>query len=163
MIVRRSRGTWVIATTFVAALLLTVLPLPDWALRLQPEWMMLVLIYWCLALPERIGVGTGWSMGLILDVVHDTVLGQYALSLTIVAFLALYLHRRLRLLPVWQQTLSIFLLVFIGQVLVLWVKGLTGNLVWNISYLLPPLISAVLWPAVFAILRGLRRRYAPRA
>lgn len=162
MIVRRSRGTWIIGTSFVAALLLTVLPLPNWALSLQPEWVMLVLIYWCLALPERIGMGTGWVMGLILDVVHDTVLGQYALSLTIVAFLALYLHRRLRLLPVWQQTLSIFLLVFIGQVLVLWVKGLTGNLVWSISYLLPPLISAVLWPAVFVILRGLRRRYVPR-
>ncbi len=161
MMNRRSRGTWVIVLSFVAALILTVLPLPSWAVSYQPVWVMLVLIYWCIALPERVGVATGWCLGIILDVVHDAVLGQYALSMTIVAYLALYLHRRLRLLPVWQQTLSIFVLVLVGQILILWIKGITSDLTWSTAYLMPPLISAILWPAVFVILRGLRRRYVP--
>ena len=67
MTITRHHGGGVILVTFIAALLLTIIPLPDWARYLRPDWVGLVLIYWCLALPERVGVSTGWFMGLLVD------------------------------------------------------------------------------------------------
>ena len=80
MIAGKHHGGGVILLTFVIALLLTVIPLPDWARYLRPDWVGLVLIYWCMALPERVGVTTGWFMGLLVDLLTGTVLGQHALS-----------------------------------------------------------------------------------
>ena len=67
MITGKRHGGGVILLTFIAALLLTVIPLPDWARYLRPDWVGLVLIYWCMALPDRVGVTTGWLMGLMVD------------------------------------------------------------------------------------------------
>ena len=67
---------WVIALSFLAAFMLTAMPLPDWALPWRPAWIAMVLVYWCMALPERVGVITGWVIGLILDVMHGSILGQ---------------------------------------------------------------------------------------
>jgi rod shape-determining protein MreD len=66
VILARHHGGSVIALTFLLALLLTIIPLPEWLRYLRPDWVGLVLIYWCLALPERVGVSTGWLMGLLV-------------------------------------------------------------------------------------------------
>ncbi|MGB5178147.1 MAG: rod shape-determining protein MreD, partial [Gammaproteobacteria bacterium] len=104
MMRRRHHGGGVIVFTFIIALLLTVIPLPDWARYMRPDWVGLVLIYWCMALPERVGVATGWFTGLMVDLLTGTLLGQHALSLTVVAYITLKFHLRLRLVPVWQQS-----------------------------------------------------------
>ncbi|HDN69117.1 MAG TPA: rod shape-determining protein MreD, partial [Gammaproteobacteria bacterium] len=85
MIRSRHHGGGVIIFTFIIALLLTVIPLPDSMRYLRPDWVGLVLIYWCMALPDRIGVTTGWFAGLMVDMLTGTLLGQHALSLTIIA------------------------------------------------------------------------------
>ncbi len=61
-----ARGTWAIVVSFVVAFMLTAVPLPDWAVSWRPDWVALVLAYWCLALPRRIGVLTAWFIGLLL-------------------------------------------------------------------------------------------------
>ncbi|HLA75046.1 MAG TPA: rod shape-determining protein MreD [Gammaproteobacteria bacterium] len=153
------RGGGVIIISFALALVLSVLPMPYWTHIYRPEWVTLVLIYWCIALPQRVGVGIGWGAGLLLDVINDAVLGQYALSLAVVAYLAVKMHRRIRAVPVWQQALTVLLLVGTQQMLVLWIKGIIGQAPWSMSYWLPALVSMLLWPPVFTVLRGLRRRY----
>lgn len=156
------RGGATILLTFILALLLQMFALPDWAQSLRPDWVALVLIYWCIALPERVGVGVGWLAGLILDVSNGALLGQNALTLAIVAYLALRLHQRIRLFPLWQQSVSVLLLITLHLMLVLWIKGAFGQSTETWAYWLSALTSMLLWPPVYIVLRGLRRSYRVR-
>lgn len=153
------RGGWVIALSFTAALMLTMLPLPDWAAYLRPEWATMVLIYWCMALPERVGVGIGWIVGLFLDVIHGAVLGQYALALALIAYFTLNLHQRMRIYPLLQQSLIVLVLVLMQQLLITWIKGFLGQSPDSLAYWLPSLTSMLLWAWVFIVLRDLRRHF----
>lgn len=159
MISSYRRGTWVILLSFAVALVLANLPLPNWADRFRPDWMSLVLIYWCMSLPKRIGVGSGWLAGLILDAAKGTLLGQHALALTVVAFLTLKTHRRLRALPLWQQSFSVLVFLVIDQALLVWVNGVTGYPPQGLSYLAPALGGMLLWPWVYVILQDARQRF----
>ena len=156
--VRHNAG-WVIAASFVAALMLTMMPLPEWARPLRPQWVTMVLIYWCMALPDRIGIGWGWLMGLLLDVAYGSVLGQHALALTLLAYVVSMLYQRLRLYPQSQQAIIVALLIFMQLLVSLWVKGATGAAPDRWTYWLTALTSALLWPWIFLLLRDLRRRY----
>lgn len=156
------QGGWIIFLSFVAALMLTLAPLPDWAVYWRPEWVSIVLIYWCMALPERVGVGVGWVAGLFLDVVHGAVMGQYAMALALVAYFTLSLHQRMRIYPVAQQALVVLMLILFQQLLVIWVKGIIGQSPHSLRYWIPSLTTMLLWPWLFVILRDLRRRYRVR-
>ncbi|MDH5544742.1 MAG: rod shape-determining protein MreD [Gammaproteobacteria bacterium] len=153
------RGGSTILTTFVVALALVALPLPDWARWMRPEWATLVLIYWCLALPGRVNVGVGWMVGLFVDVITGNLLGQHALALSIVAFVTVKVHKQVRVYPLWQQALSVFVLVALGQLLVVWVKGIIGQAPEDWLYWVPSLTSALLWPWVYIVLRDARRKF----
>ncbi len=153
------QGGWIIIATFVAALMLTVAPLPDWLGQMRPEWAALVLIYWCMALPQRIGVGVGWIVGLFVDVLRAELLGQYALAFALIAYVTLHLHRRVRVFPLWQQAASILVLIVLEQMLILWVKGIMGQSPHTWTYWLPSVTSMLVWPIVYILLRGIRRYY----
>jgi len=152
-------GGWVIALSFLTAMMLTMMPLPGWTAYLRPEWITMVLIYWCLALPHRVGVGIGWIAGLLLDVIHGAVLGQYAMALAVIAYLTLYLHQRMRIYPLAQQALIVLMLLLLQQLLVIWVNGFLGAPSRGMQYWLPAFVSMLLWPWLFLILRDIRRRF----
>lgn len=152
-------GGFIIVCTFIVALLLTALPLPAWAAIWRPAWVALVVVYWCVATPERVGVTTGWMAGLLLDGLTGTLIGQHALGLSVIAYTSHKLHRRLRVLPTWQQGFTVFGLVLVYQMLIIWVTGIQGRPVVLWAYWASPLASMVLWPWVFVVLRDLRRRY----
>ncbi len=156
---KRRQGGGVIAITFIVALMLTLLPLPDWARIFRPEWVPLVLIYWCLALPSRVNVGIGWLLGLIVDVLLGSLLGQHALAFAVIAFITVKLHTQIRVYPLWQQALSVFTLIALGQLLVVWIKGIIGEAPGTWTYWLPSLTSALLWPWLYLILRDVRRKF----
>lgn len=149
---------WIIPLTFLVALMLTAVPMPEAAAWLRPEWVAMTVIYWAMALPTRIGVGIGWGMGLALDVLKGAVLGQHALGLAVVAYLAIKLHQRIRVFPLWQQAISIGAIIAIYMLLVLWVYGITGHEAASLAYWGPLVTSILLWPWVFLLLRDLRRR-----
>ncbi|MCU7891916.1 MAG: rod shape-determining protein MreD, partial [Candidatus Thiodiazotropha sp. (ex Ustalcina ferruginea)] len=90
---------YVIYLTLLVGFILTIMPLPEWAAAYRPQWVALILIYWCMAIPERIGVGIGWTTGLLLDVLTGTLLGQHALGLSVIAYIMLKLHLRVRVMP----------------------------------------------------------------
>ncbi|MBL4609019.1 MAG: rod shape-determining protein MreD [Pseudomonadales bacterium] len=158
----RAQGGWVIVLSFVAAFYLSILPLPVWAESWRPEWVALVLIYWAFALPGRVGVVSGWFAGLSLDVLEGVTLGQHALSLTIVAYLAGYLHRRVRAFPLWQQSLLVLLLVGINLLLIRMIQSSISQVENGLLYWAPCLISAFLWPWVVAMLRFFQRYFHVR-
>ncbi len=151
---------WLVPVTVAVALMLSMVPLPEAAEPLRPDWVAMVVLYWVIAVPERFGMVFAWIAGLLLDVSTGTLLGQHALGLVLVAAVGLRLHQRLRLFPLAQQTLVIVALLFFKQVIVLWTSGMADRApqeVW--TYMLAPLLALVLWPPVFIILRDLRRRH----
>lgn len=152
---RRSR--FIILATFLVALVLTILPWPVWTEQFRPDWVALVLIYWCMALPNRVGVGTGFVLGLILDVLYGSMLGENALAKTLIAFLTVHFHLQLRMFPRWQQAVVVLLLVSANNLLVLWIKHLAGTSPSSWGYLTPSIVSMLIWPWLFVILRDIRR------
>jgi rod shape-determining protein MreD len=155
----RPQGGIIIIATFCVALLLTILPLPEWMVWFRPEWVALTMIYWCMALPQRVGVISGWGLGLLLDALKGAVLGQHALALAVIAYLTHKVHQQVRVYPMWQQALSVMGLLLLYQLLVMWVNGVIGvkSLTW--LYWLPTLSSTLLWPWLYLILRDLRRHF----
>lgn len=158
----RHHGGGIIVITFIIALLLTIVPLPDWARYARPDWVGLVLIYWCLALPDRVGVSTGWLSGLLVDLVTGTILGQHALSLTIVAYITLRLHQRIRLFPLLQQAFTVMVLLILHQLLALWISRIIGRPGAPWYFWTPSLLGLALWPAVYLLLRNIRHRFRVR-
>ena len=96
--------------TLFVAFMLTIMPLPDWVVEFRPDWVTLVLIYWAMALPTKVGVTTAWLAGLMLDVSHGAILGQHALGLMLVIYIVHIQHQRLRvvsLVPVSYTHLTL--------------------------------------------------------
>lgn len=159
MVDREGRGYGVIVLTFLVAYVLAVISLPPWLQWARPEWVALTLIYWCIALPQRVGITTGLVLGVGLDVLEGSVLGQHAFALVVVALLSLILYQRLRVYSLWQQAGVVFMLVGINQLICQWVQNVEGVSALPRLFLLPAFSSALLWPLVLHILRGLRRHY----
>jgi rod shape-determining protein MreD len=152
------RGGLVILLSFCVAMVLAIIPMPEWIRPFRPQWATLVLIYWTMALPHRVGVGVGFSVGIVLDVLTGTLLGQHALGLSIVAFATVKLHQRVRVFPLWQQSLVVLVLLVVEHLLALWVMGAMKQQPPGLQYWAIPPIGALLWPWVFVVLRDLRRR-----
>jgi rod shape-determining protein MreD len=151
-------GIGVIVASFAVALMLTAMPLPDWATAWRPAWVLMVLIYWCMAVPDRIGVGVSWVLGLLVDVLKGTLLGQHAAIFAVVAFITVKTHRRLRVYPLIQQAAYVGLMLCLHALWTLWVRGIAGHSTQPSVYWLPVLTSVILWPWLFVILRDLRRK-----
>ena len=124
----------------------------------RPLWLALFLTAWTLALPHRVGMTTAWVLGLAADVLYGTLLGQNALILTFITFLVLSLHQRLRMFPMWQQSLVLLVVFGLAQLVQLWLNALTGNRPPTLLFILPALVSALLWPWVYTALRIIRQR-----
>jgi rod shape-determining protein MreD len=155
----KASGRGIIVVTVVIALWLSIVPLPDWARWARPEWVAMVLIYWTIALPHRIGIGVSFVSGLVLDLLEGAPLGGNAFALAVVAYLALILYQRMRMYTAWQQAGIVFVLVGLNQLLCHWVQTLVTKVVPTLLFLLPTLISALLWPTVMPLLRKLRRHF----
>lgn len=153
------KAGWIIVVSFLVAFMLTAMPLPDWAINWRPAWAVMVLVYWCMALPERVGIGTAWVLGLLLDVQQGTVLGQNALAMTIIAYITIQAHRRIRVSPLLQQAVVMFTYVILFQFITLWIRGIMGVPPSGWTFWMPALTSMLLWPWMFIILRDLRRKY----
>lgn len=153
-------GVWVlILLSVTVALVLSIVPLPMWARWARPEWVALVMLYWVVALPERVGIGTAWLVGIALDIVEGVPLGANAFALAVIAYIALILYQRLRMYAMWQQAGLIFVLIGLHQLLCHWVQTLTARVVPTLLFLLPALVSALLWPSLTWLLGRLQQRH----
>ena len=149
---------WIIPFTLLAAMLLTILPYPDWMQFAVPHWVTLVLFYWCLAVPEKIGVGTGWITGLLMDLLLHTLFGAYAITKAFVAMAGITSHRRMRMYHLWRQCIIVFVICCIEVAFIGWVFHLTNDTPLKIVYWQSALTTALVWPVVYTLLRFLRQR-----
>ena len=159
MLEKRHHGGWVIVLSFILAFMLTAMPIPQIVENWRPAWVVMVLIYWCMALPERVGIVISWLLGILLDVQQGAVLGQNALALSIIAFITIKSYQRIRVFPLPQQALMVCLYVMIFQLIVLWIKGMMGIASQTWTFWMPAVTSMFLWPWLFIILRDIRRKY----
>ena len=155
---RQRAGTWWFVGTLVFALVAMLVPLPAMLEPLKPYWPALLLLYWALEAEDRVSLGLAFMVGLAADVLVGVVLGEQALRLCALVFIALHFRSRLRFFPMWQQTLAVLALLLNDRVLLLIVRMLAGGSVRAASWWLSPLVGAALWPFLFLLLDDLRTR-----
>jgi len=155
----QGRGYWLILLSLLVAAVLAVLPLQRDLAWWRPEWLTLVLLYWTIALPHRVGMFTALVVGLLVDVLEGAPMGQNMLALGVVISIARLMYRRLRVFTLPQQALIVFFLTGLQQLIVQWLQSLQGAGASSFLFLLPALSSAFLWPPLLLLLRKLRRGY----
>lgn len=145
-----ARG-WYIFASLGLALMANLIPLGE--LRFVPDWVALVLTFWCIHQPFRVGMGTGFLFGIIMDVANGSVMGQHALAYVLLAFAAAGLSRRILWFPLGQQALHVLPLLF-GMQLVMLVIGLVGGGEFpGLPWLLSAFIATALWhPLTYLLL-----------
>lgn len=146
-----------VVVTLAAAMVLTIVPLPDWLEAWRPSWVALVLIYWGLESRELVSVGGAFFAGLVLDLLTGSLLGMHALEFVVLVYLVIRFRARLRFFPPWQQALSVLALLVNDRIIVLWIVSLKGDPLPSAGFWLPPLVTTVLWPWLFLFLDRYRR------
>jgi rod shape-determining protein MreD len=139
--------------SLILAFVFLLLPWSGFALKIRPDFVLLVIIFWLIRAPNLCNVGTAWFLGLFVDLATGGIFGQYALAYTITAFFAITYQRRLVLFNHTQQLFYVFLLLMISQIVLLILKTFSGadSLGWG--YFLPSLSGILLWR--FAVILGL--------
>ena len=147
------RPLWIVVGSFLIAGCLNILPMGIMAGYFQPDWVVLVLIYWCFWEPERIGAGAGWCAGIFLDMLDYGTFGKHALAKLVCGFLANRISLRLRSYPVWQQSAAVGVLIAIDTLIVAIVQLFLDEPNLSIGRWCTPLASMVMWPVVLITLK----------
>jgi rod shape-determining protein MreD len=142
-----------IALTLLLGLLANIVPLSGIAMALRPDFLAIVLLYWCIQSPRHVGVGTAWLVGLVMDVADATLFGQHALAYALLAYAAEYFRRRVLRFPLWQQAVQVAALLLGCAGLVLVVRFVGGAPLPRWTYAAAPLVGALLWPLISVLLQ----------
>lgn len=150
----------VIWLSILIALVLQIVPLPSQVDVYRPDWVLVVLAYWSMALPHRVNVGVAFLTGVAMDVLVGTTLGIHSLGLSLSVYILAANYQRLRNYSVWQQAIIIGLMSSLYHLMTFWVQHLLTDIYFQVDYLWPVLTSMVLWPWVFWLLRRTRRQFS---
>lgn len=151
-----------IALTLIAALMLNLLPWSGAWLWIKPDFVALVVLYWCIEQPRKVGFFSAWMMGLFMDVADGTLLGQHALAYSILAYASIVLHRRVRMFSGTPQVVHVLLLLLLNDLIVLAVRLAAGADFPGLQYFIGSFVAAALWLPLDALLKlALRPRSDP--
>ena len=157
---RASRRLPVVAC-IIAALMLAIAPMPDWASPFRPDWVALTLIYWAMILPRTYSVGTAWIVGILLDVAQGSLLGQHAVALCFLAYISVKFHLQFRVFPVSQMTATVFAILAFYQFILFWVNGVAGVNAPAVAYWGPVITGTLIWPLLTLFFGSVRYRARP--
>jgi rod shape-determining protein MreD len=142
----------------LAALVATVAPLPDWLELMRPDFVALTVLWFTLLSPRLTGLFYAWGAGLALDAFYGVLLGQHALALIVITYVASKLRLQVRAFPPLQQSAVILALLFLNEFLLFWLDGVAGHPVTDWRRWLAVPVGAACWPLV----TGLYSRVAAR-
>ena len=142
--------------SLLLALIVNMLPLgrAPW----MPDIMAVVLVFWSVHQPQRVGIGVAFFFGLFMDVHQAALLGQHALSYTALSFFAITIHRRLLWFSVPSQAVQVLPLFVAAHAIELALRMVAGGVFPGLYLLLAPLVEAVLWPVISVLLLAPQRR-----
>ena len=139
------------------ALMLGILPLPQWLSILWPLFLVLVVLYWSTMTPRAGGILLAFLAGICLDVFNGSQLGQHALALSFLAYLAIRLHLLTRAKPIFEQSLLVLLALFVYEGVLWAVDGWSGQRINSWTRWVAVVTSAMLWPLIVGLLGRLHR------
>ncbi len=150
----------IILFTLLIALMASIMPMPLNADAFRPDWVLIVLMYWCMALPGRVNIITAWVMGFLLDVLLGSVLGVHAAAMAISIYIIVVNHQKIRNFSILQQALITGVLAALYHLVVFWLQRFLIDIIFLTSYLYPVVTTIILWPWVFYLLRKVRRNFS---
>ncbi|MBC3918672.1 rod shape-determining protein MreD [Undibacterium sp. CY18W] len=147
-----------IALSFAVAFFLNFLPWGNWIG--VPDFVALVLVFWTIHQPRKVGIGVAFAMGLLMDV-HDSInLGENALAYTLLSYFAIMIHRRVLWFHPLTQSLHVFPLFLFAQVVQVVVRLLIAPNAhfagW--TYFLVSVVTTALWPVATLLLLAPQKR-----
>lgn len=154
----RPRGGFIILLSLILAMALMMLPMAEPYVRFRPDLLLLVLAYWAMALPHRIGVFTGFFIGLLMDGATSSLTGEHAFIYAFSLWIIVLYHKRLRVTSRWKQTVFIISLLLFEKIVYAVILGITRSTIPDGIFWLSPFIAIFIWPWLFPFLRDLRRR-----
>jgi rod shape-determining protein MreD len=145
-----------ITLSFLFGIVLTILPLPEWAIWLRPQWMFAILLFWVITSPSQCGIILAWMVGLVTDLMTGTPLGQHAIVFVILTYFILKIHASIVHFPSFQQAGVIAFFAVFNAILQGMVLGITGQAT-NVSlYALSAVTTAIIWPLLVKLLDKMR-------
>lgn len=154
------KSFFMIAATLLLAMVLRIMPLPQWAIIFRPDWVALVCLYWVITVPEKFGMLSVWIVGIVMDALNGTLIGEHALALVGMSYVAYKFHQQLRMLTIWQQMLTIFILVGFYQAMIFILQGFVGQMPLFKWFWFSTIMSAVFWPWIVVVLAKTKTKYA---
>lgn len=148
----------VLTFIFIVAFVLEIMPWPIGFQGYRPAWVVLVLIYWALALPNKISVGTAFVAGIVWDVILGSILGVHALVLSVSIYFVAKHHLILRNLSLWLQSLLVMLYITLIRLSIFFIELVLHSAEFNTQEIIGAIISGMLWPWVFLLMRHIRRK-----
>ena len=147
---------WFLPTaSIIAALVLSIVPLSDAVVPFRPDWVAVVLLYWSLIEPKRYGLMTAFWLGLVLDTLSGSLLGQHSLALLVIVFLSQRFHLRIRAFPASQVATLVIALLGLYEFILFWIDGIAGRQLPLIERWAPVVTGGALW---LLVLVGVERR-----
>ena len=134
------------------ALILTVLPLPSWADMVRPQFLVLAVLYWSVNAPRTGDIAFGFFAGLMLDIFQGPVLGEHALALALISYIAVREHQRIRSKPMFQQALIVFAALVVYEFVLFAIDGWTGHPITSPLRWIHTVTGALIWPFAAAML-----------
>ncbi len=146
--------------SILIAMTLSIMPLPELLQHYRPDWVALVVLWGNIHHSNKFNVGSAWIIGIAMDLINATILGQYALTFTVTSYLAIRINLQFQLFSLLQKGLTILLLMIIFRMLLFWIFSISGSSI-DLAHYWKPLISDLLvWPWLSAMLREISQRIA---
>lgn len=158
----RTPSNWLVYGSFALALVFAILPLPEMINAARPYLLALLVVYWIMEAPTKVGMGTAFIVGLLGDLMSASLLGEQAMRLVVIAFLVQRFRARLRFFPLWQQAGAIGLLLLNDRVIAALLHWVIGAPQPDWTAWLAPLLGTVLWPWLYVLLDMARLRARER-
>lgn len=150
---------FLISLTFLVGMMLTILPLPKWAVCYQPAWVLMILLFWMITIPYRVGIGVAFVVGCLLDLLMGTTLGEHALLFTFLAYFFIRHHALIRSLPTWQQMILVSITMTVYLILQYWIMVIVHSGPLTGKYWLTLISTTVLWPWLRFLLNDYQHRF----